>query len=36
VREIENEAIFVLIGADPPRAWLEKMGLKYVVVEKAI
>ncbi len=36
VREFENDAIFVLIGADPPKAWLEKMGLKFVIVEKTI
>jgi len=36
VREFENEAIFVLIGADPPKAWLEKVGLKFVIVEKTI
>jgi thioredoxin reductase (NADPH) len=36
VREIDNEAIFVLIGADPPKAWLEKIGLKFVIVEKLI
>ncbi|MGE4089359.1 MAG: NAD(P)-binding domain-containing protein [Candidatus Binatia bacterium] len=36
VHEIENDAIFVLIGADPPKGWLEKMGLKYVTIEKTI
>ena len=36
VRELDNEAIFVLIGADPPKAWLEKMGIKFVIVEKTI
>ena len=25
-----NEAAFVLIGADPPIAWLEKVGVKFV------
>ena len=25
-----NEAAFVLIGADPPVAWLEKMGVRFV------
>ncbi len=25
-----NEAAFVLIGADPPVAWLEKMGIRFV------
>lgn len=25
-----NDAAFVLIGADPPVAWLEKMGIKFV------
>jgi len=25
-----NDAAFVLIGADPPVAWLEKMGVKFV------
>ncbi|MCE9572044.1 MAG: NAD(P)-binding domain-containing protein [Deltaproteobacteria bacterium] len=25
-----NDAVFVLIGADPPVAWLEKLGVKFV------
>jgi len=36
VHELDNDAVFVLIGADPPKAWLEKMGIKYVIVEKTI
>ena len=34
--DLDNEAIFVLIGADPPKAWLEKLGIKFVIVEKTI
>ena len=25
-----NDAAFVLIGADPPIAWLEKMGIRFI------
>ena len=29
-KKYPNDATFVLIGADPPIAWLEKMGVKFV------
>lgn len=29
-REIENDAVYVLIGADAPIKWLEKVGVSYV------
>lgn len=29
-REIENDAVYVLIGADAPIKWLEKVGVQYV------
>lgn len=35
-RELENDAIFILIGADPPRAWLEKSGVKIVTVQETV
>jgi thioredoxin reductase/NAD-dependent dihydropyrimidine dehydrogenase PreA subunit len=28
--ELQNQALFVLIGADPPVAWLEKLGVGFV------
>jgi putative YpdA family bacillithiol system oxidoreductase len=34
--ELENDAVFVLIGADPPRAWLEKIGVKIVTVQETV
>lgn len=30
VTRLANQAAFVLIGADPPIAWLEKLGIRYV------
>jgi thioredoxin reductase (NADPH) len=29
-KQYPNDATFVLIGADPPIAWLEKLGVKFV------
>lgn len=36
VRELENDAIFALIGADPPKAWLEKMGVNFVIIKETV
>lgn len=36
IRELENDAIFALIGADPPKAWLEKMGVNFVIVKETV
>ncbi len=36
VRELENDAVFALIGADPPKAWLEKMGVNFVIVKETV
>ncbi|MCS6924559.1 MAG: NAD(P)-binding domain-containing protein, partial [Candidatus Binatia bacterium] len=33
---LENDAVFALIGADPPKAWLEKIGIKIVTVQEAV
>jgi putative YpdA family bacillithiol system oxidoreductase len=35
-REMENDAVFALIGADPPKAWLEKMGINIVTVQETV
>ncbi|MGH7966958.1 MAG: NAD(P)-binding domain-containing protein, partial [Candidatus Binatia bacterium] len=35
-RELENDAIFALIGADPPKAWLEKVGVKVEMVKETV
>lgn len=35
-RELENDAIFALIGADPPKAWLEKMGVNIVTIQETV
>lgn len=34
--ELENDAVFALIGADPPKAWLEKIGINIVTVQEAV
>lgn len=33
-RELENDVVFALIGADPPKAWLEKIGINIVTVQE--
>lgn len=34
--ELENDAVFALIGADPPKSWLEKIGINIVTVQEAV
>jgi thioredoxin reductase (NADPH) len=34
--ELENDAVFALIGADPPKAWLEKIGVNIVTIQEAV
>ena len=35
-RELENDAVFILIGADAPKAWLEQMGINIVTVQETV
>ena len=32
---LDNDAVFALIGADPPKAWLEEMGITIVTTQEA-
>ena len=35
-RELACDQVFALIGADPPRAWIEKIGVPFVTREEAV
>jgi thioredoxin reductase/NAD-dependent dihydropyrimidine dehydrogenase PreA subunit len=35
-RELSCDQVFALIGADPPRAWIEKIGVPFVTREEAV
>jgi putative YpdA family bacillithiol system oxidoreductase len=35
-REVPADHIFALIGADPPRAWIEKLGVAFITREEEV
>jgi hypothetical protein len=35
-REISVHQVFALIGADPPKGWIEKLGVPFVVREEEV
>jgi putative YpdA family bacillithiol system oxidoreductase len=35
-RELACDQVFALIGADPPRAWIEKLGVSFVTREEEV
>jgi putative YpdA family bacillithiol system oxidoreductase len=35
-RELENDAVFALIGGDPPKTWLQKTGVNIVTVKETV
>jgi hypothetical protein len=35
-REIPCDHVFAIIGADPPRAWIEGLGVAFVTREEQV
>ena len=35
-RKLDNDAVFALIGGDPPRTWLQKIGVNIVTVKETV